>query len=51
MEELPQEAIDYLKLLEDLIETDLDLVSVGPTPEASIVRSVSKLAAWLDVAR
>ena len=47
LQDLPQRASDYIKLIEDLVEVDIDLVSVGPTPEGSIVREVSKLAAWL----
>jgi adenylosuccinate synthase len=51
LQDLPAGAIDYVKTLEDLVEIDLDLVSVGPTPESSIVRDVSKLAAWLEEAK
>ncbi|HEY3176634.1 MAG TPA: adenylosuccinate synthase [Candidatus Polarisedimenticolia bacterium] len=48
VEALPGPALDYVKTIEDLIECDIDLVSVGPTPEGSIVRPVSKLSAWLE---
>ena len=51
VEGLPQEALDYVKLIEDLVEVDIDLISVGPTPESSIVREVSKLSAWIEVAQ
>ena len=47
-EELPAGATDYIKTIEDLVECDIDLVSVGPTPEGSIRRDVSKLSAWLE---
>jgi len=46
-DELPVEARDYIRTIEDLVECDMDMVSVGPTPECSIVREVSKLSAWL----
>jgi len=46
-EDLPGAAQDYIRTLEDLLEADIDLVSVGPTPECSIIREVSKLSAWL----
>ncbi len=48
MSDLPQEALDYIKAIEDLVECDIDLVSVSPTPEGSILREVSKLSAWLS---
>ena len=51
LQDLPQRASDYIKLIEDLTEVDIDLVSVGPTPEGSIVREVSKLSAWLGEAK
>jgi len=47
-DDLPEEASAYVRAIEDLIECDVDLVSVGPGPEASLTREVSKLAAWLD---
>ena len=49
-DELPAAALDYVRTLEDLIECDVDLVSVGPTPESSITREVSKLSAWIEAA-
>jgi adenylosuccinate synthase len=48
--DLPAAALDYIRTIEDLIECDIDLVSVGPTPESSITREVSKLSAWLEAA-
>ncbi len=45
---LPEQALAYIKTLEDLIECDIDLVSVAATPEGTIRREVSKLSAWLD---
>ena len=48
MGDLPAAAVDYIKAIEDLVECDIDLVSVSPTPEGSILREVSKLAAWLN---
>ena len=45
---LPGAARDYVHAIEDLIECDIDLISVGPTPESSILREVSKLSAWLE---
>ncbi len=48
--DLPGAALDYIRTIEDLIECDIDLVSVGPTPESSITREVSKLSAWLEAA-
>jgi len=50
VEDLPQEALDYAMKIEDLVEVDIDLISVGPTPESSILRQVSKLSAWLEKA-
>ncbi len=47
-DDLPQQAIDYIKRLEDHVECDFDLVSVGPGPEQTILREVSKLSAWID---
>jgi len=47
-DDLPAAASDYIRTIEDLIECDIDLVSVGPGPEASLTREVSKLAAWLE---
>jgi len=47
-DDLPAAAQDYVRTLEDRLETDIDLVSVGPTPECSILRDVSKLSAWLS---
>jgi adenylosuccinate synthase len=49
-DDLPGAASDYVRTIEDLIECDIDLVSVGPGPEASLTREVSKLAAWLEPA-
>jgi adenylosuccinate synthase len=47
-QDLPQEALDYIHRIEDLIEVDIDLVSVAPVPEGSVLRDVSKLSAWLE---
>lgn len=47
-DDLPDAARDYIRTIEDLIECDIDLLSVSPTPEGSIVRDVSKLSAWLQ---
>ncbi len=47
-DDLPAEALDYARAIEDLIECDVDLVSVAPTPEGSVLREVSKLSAWLE---
>ncbi len=47
-EELPALARDYVHKLEDAIECDVDMVSVGPEPEQVALRGVSKLSAWLD---
>ena len=48
LDDLPQRANDYIKRLEDHVECDFDLVSVGPEPESTIIREVSKLSAWID---
>ncbi len=45
-DDLPSPATDYIRTIEDLIECDIDLVSVGPGPESSLMREVSKLSAW-----
>ncbi|HKY33123.1 MAG TPA: adenylosuccinate synthetase [Candidatus Polarisedimenticolia bacterium] len=45
--DLPPQALDYIRVLEDLLEVDVDLVSVAPVPEGSVLREVSKLSAWL----
>jgi len=46
-EELPRQAQEYIRTIEDAIECDIDMISVGPEPERSAVREVSKLSAWL----
>ena len=46
-DDLPAAAAAYVRTIEDLIECDIDLVSVGPGPESSLMREVSKLASWL----
>jgi adenylosuccinate synthase len=45
--DLPPAALDYIRRIEDLLECDIDLVSVAPGPEGSVRREVSKLSAWL----
>jgi len=45
--DLPPAAAEYIHRIEELIECDIDLVSVAPGPEGSIQREVSKLSAWL----
>ncbi len=47
-ESLPQGAKDYIGFLEDAIECDIDMISVGPEPEQRATREVSKLSAWLE---
>jgi len=47
-EDLPLAALDYIRRIEDLIKTNIDLVSMAPGPEGSVLRGVSKLSAWLD---
>ncbi len=47
-EDLPSLARDYVHKIEDAIECDVDMVSVGPEPEQVAVRGVSKLSAWFD---
>ncbi len=47
-EELPHQAQEYIRTIEDAIECDIDMISVGPEPERSALREVSKLAAWLS---
>jgi adenylosuccinate synthase len=46
--DLPAAALDYIRKIEDLLEVDVDLLSVAPGPEGSILRDVSKLSAWLE---
>lgn len=46
-EDLPHQAQEYIRSIEDAIECDIDMISVGPEPERSAIREVSKLAAWL----
>ena len=46
-EDLPHQAQEYIRTIEDAIECDIDMISVGPEPERSAVRAVSKLSAWL----
>jgi len=47
-DDLPYQAKEYIRAVEDAIECDVDLISVGPEPERSIMRDVSKLSAWLS---
>jgi len=37
MDELPRQARDYLRRVEDLCETPVDIVSTGPDREETIV--------------
>ena len=46
-EDLPHQAQEYIRSVEDAIECDIDMISVGPEPERSATREVSKLATWL----
>jgi adenylosuccinate synthase len=46
--DLPEAATGYVHRIEELIECDIDLISVAPGPEGSIQREVSKLSAWLS---
>jgi adenylosuccinate synthase len=46
-EDLPHQAQEYVRSIEDAIECDIDMISVGPEPERSATREVSKLATWL----
>ncbi|HXI02116.1 MAG TPA: adenylosuccinate synthase [Candidatus Saccharimonadales bacterium] len=48
MEDLPAGARDYVRLLEDSIECDVDVISVGAGPEQVVTRKISKLNAWID---
>jgi adenylosuccinate synthase len=50
-EDLPPRAQEYIRTIEDAIECDIDLISVGPEPEKTVMRDVSKLAAWLSEER
>jgi adenylosuccinate synthase len=47
-DDLPAAAQDYVKFLEDAMECDIDMVSVGAEPEQTVSREVSKLQAWLS---
>ena len=47
-DDLPVVAQDYIKVLEDAMECDIDMVSVGAEPEQTVTREVSKLQAWLS---
>jgi len=46
-DDLPHQAQEYIRNIEDAIECDIDMISVGPEPEKSAIREVSKLSAWL----
>ena len=46
--DLPEAARAYVRALEDAMECDIDIVSVGPEPEQTIRREVSKLSAWIE---
>jgi len=47
-EDLPDAARDYVRFIEDRMECDVDLVSVGAEPEQTVVRELSKLNAWIE---
>jgi adenylosuccinate synthase len=47
-DDLPPAAQEYVRVIEDVIECDIDVVSVGAEPERIAIRKVSKLSAWLD---
>ena len=47
-DDLPVAAQDYIKVLEDAMECDIDMISVGAEPEQTVSREVSKLQAWLS---
>jgi len=46
-DDLPRQAQEYIRTIEDAIECDIDMISVGPEPERTALREVSKLSAWL----
>ena len=44
---LPSKALDYLKFISDFLGVEIGMISTGPERDASIVRSGTKLAAWM----